>query len=327
MSGGGLAATTQLNKWLERWIYLIMPLFMLIGMLAGSNVSKLQIATPVLFMIITFLSSLTADYRKLPGLFRKPGLLTLFLVAMHLLYPLAVFQIMKYWFAGQPELAVGITIAVLLPLGVTSIFWVNYNRGNIELILSMVTVDTLLSPLVVPATMAAIVGSSIELETGALIWSLVKLVVLPSLLGMAAGEWLRRSSGQGKVLPFTSLLGKLCLYGVLTLNAAAISEPLRAIGSQAAGILIAVLGVMLVGYFISYAIGRLCCKDHASVVAIAYAGGVRNYTVGVVLAGMFFTPLTTLPILLAMLLQHPVALLFYYVFRRGGSVKEKELSS
>jgi BASS family bile acid:Na+ symporter len=310
----------RINGLLEKWIYLIMPLFMLIGILTGSKALELQDATPFLFIVITFLSSLTADFRKLPGLLRKPGLLTLFLIVVHLAYPLAVFYFMKLWFGGQPELAVGITIAVLLPLGVTSIFWVSFNRGNIELILSMVTVDTLLSPLIVPATMAAVVGSSIELETGALIWSLVKLVVLPSILGMAAGEWLRRRSVQAKVLPVTSLLGKLSLYGVLTLNAAAISEPLQAIGSQAIGILAAVFGVMAAGYLISFVIGKLCLNDHPSVVSVAYAGGVRNYTVGVVLAGAFFTPLTSLPVLLAMLLQHPTALLFYYVFRRfGGS--------
>jgi predicted Na+-dependent transporter len=80
-------------------------------------------------------------------------------------------------------------------------------------------------------------------------------------------------------------------------------------------LLLAVPLVMAFGYLVSYGLGKWISPDRKTQIAIAYSGGVRNYTVGMVIAAAFFPPAAGIPVLLAMLFQHPMALLFYYVFR------------
>ncbi len=99
------------------------------------------------------------------------------------------------------------------------------------------------------------------------------------------------------------------------MNAASISEQIDAIGSNAVLLVVTLFVTLIFGYLANFLIASVFTDDRSERVAISYSGGVRNYTVGVVLAAAFFKPIVALPVLIAMLLQHPMALLFYYVFR------------
>ncbi|OXM85759.1 bile acid:sodium symporter family protein [Paenibacillus rigui] len=309
----GILRTT--NTLLEKWIYLLMPSIMVLGMTIGGSLAPWTAWTSFLFMLLTFLSSLNADYRKFVHVIRKPALLLTFLIFAHLVIPWTVFQMSSRLFFGQAELAAGITLSTLLPLGVTSIFWVAYNKGNVETTLSLVSIDTILSPLIVPLTLSLILSSQVQLQTEALIVSLFKLVLIPTVAGMLVGEYVKKKEERVWFKPASALLGKACLYFIVLLNAASISGQLHLIRDHVGSIIAAVFGTMVFGYVVNFGISKLFTQAHEDHIAISYSGGVRNYTVGVVLATTFFEPIVALPVLLAMLLQHPMALLFYYFFR------------
>ncbi|CAM4327081.1 hypothetical protein L1N85_23055 [Paenibacillus alkaliterrae] len=305
------------NGFMEKWIAVIMPLIMVTGIFLGSALSHLTSWTSFLFMVLTFVSAINANYRKFFKLFQKPLLLVTFLIVIHMLIPLVVFQSAHAVFAAQPGLVAGITLSVLLPLGVTSIFWVSYNKGDLETTLSLVSLDTLLSPFIVPLTFSFILGSQVSMDTESLIISLVKLVLLPTILGMLLGEWLRTKDAHSIAWfkPSAAIVSKGCLYVIVLLNAASISGQLSVVKGHFVQLLLAVMCTMVFGYLISYLLGKIFATDNQTRIAIAYSGGVRNYTVGVVLAAAFFEPIVGFPVLIAMLLQHPLALLFYYIFR------------
>ncbi|WP_019535414.1 bile acid:sodium symporter family protein [Paenibacillus ginsengihumi] len=315
-----MQALLKTNGFIERWIFLIMPAMMIGGMGMSVPLSRWVGWTPLLFMLLTFLSALNADYRKLSQLGRRPVLLIAFFALIHLAIPWISSLYATLLFRSQPDLAAGMTLASLLPLGVTSIFWVSYNKGNLETALSLVTLNTLLSPLIVPLTISLILGSQVKLDTASLFFSLLKLVLIPTVLGMLVKEWIARLGKAERVWswgrPGASVLGKLCLCLIVLLNAASIAGQLDAVSGHAARLITSVLGMMALGYALSYAVARLFTADRKTHIALAYAGGVRNYTVGVVLASAFFTPATGLPVLVAMLLQHPLALLVHCAFRR-----------
>ena len=303
------------NTLLEKWIYLLMPSIMVLGMTIGAHLAPWTAWTSFLFMLLTFLSSMNADYRKFVHVMKRPLLLVTFLISVHLIIPWVVFQVSSRLFSGQTDLAAGITLSTLLPLGVTSIFWVAYNKGNLEKTLSLVSIDTILSPLLVPLTLSLILGSQVSLQKEALIVSLFKLVLIPTVLGMLFGEYLKKREEQEWFKPSSALLGKVCLYFIVLLNAASISEQIHLIRDHVGPFICAVFGTMVFGYLVSFGISKLFSQAHEDHIAISYSGGVRNYTVGVVLATTFFEPIVALPVLMAMLLQHPMALLFYYFFR------------
>ncbi|WP_281888535.1 bile acid:sodium symporter family protein [Paenibacillus sp. YYML68] len=309
------------NGLLDRWMYIIMPFIMGVGAFSGEQLTGWTGWTPYLFMALTFVSSLNADVRQFADVLRRPALFILFLLTVHAGIPLIIHQLSAALFETTPELITGLTLMALLPLGVTSIFWVAYSMGNLATTLSLVTLNTLLSPLLVPASVRLLLGSTIELDTAALMLSLLKLVLLPTLLGMMTGHWLRERDAVELAKPIASAMSKALLYMIVLLNAAVISGQLSAVEGQLVKLTATVLGAMLFGYGMSLLLGRLLMRDQAGRIAVMYAGGVRNYTVGVVLAAAYFTPLVGLPVLLAMLLQHPVALLFHTLYRNLGRNK------
>ncbi len=267
-------------------------------------------------MLLTFLSSIHADFNRILHIGKRPWLFICLMLVLHLLMPLAVYPAAQQLFPEQEQLALGITLITLLPLGVTSIFWVSYSRANMETVLSFVTMNTLLSPLLVPLTFLWVIGAEVQLSAGALIISLMKLVLVPTILGIFFGSWLRRRDALAKAQQGASFASKLLLYMIVLLNAASVSEQLVSIQESLAALLLAVFAVMLLGYALSSLLAHSLTKSRDIRIAAAYAGGIRNYTVGVVLAASFFTPAAGVPVLLAMLLQHPVALMFYYLFKR-----------
>lgn len=310
-----MEAIRRTNGFLEKWIYLIMPMIMVFGMTLGGSLVGMVGVTPFLFMVLTFISSLNADYRKLYRIVQKPAMFAGLLVVIHIIIPFIVFQAAGIALHSQPDLAMGVALSTMLPMGVTSIFWVNYNKGDLETALSFVTINTMLSPFIVPLTFSWILGSQVDLDEGSLNLSLVKLVLIPTLFGMLLGEWIKKKPNTVLFKASAAVLGKVCLYFIVLLNAAAISQQIHTVKNYFVQVLATVFLTIVFGYLLSYLYGRLFAFEREMNIAVAYTGGVRNYTVGVVLATTFFTPLVSLPVLLAMLLQHPIALLFFYFFR------------
>lgn len=308
-------AIQRSNVFVEKWIYLIMPLMMAFGIAFGKHLAGMTWWTPILFMLLTFVSSLNANYRKFTTVFRKPVMFIGLIVICHVVIPILISRIAASVFHSQPDLATGIALITMLPMGVTSIFWITYNKGDLETALSFVTINTLLSPFIVPLTFTWILGSQVTLDIGGLMINLIKLVLLPTLLGIVAGEWMKKRPRTFSIKLGMQLSGKICLYIIVLLNAAAISLQLNTVKSQIAQVVVVVLITMISGYIISYAYGRLFSLSRETSITVAYTGGVRNYTVGVVLAASFFPPLVSIPVLLAMMLQHPLALCFVYVLR------------
>lgn len=309
------------NQWLDQRMFMIMPALMIAGIFFGHRLEGFLGITPYLFMLLTFISTLKANVHSFRQVFRQPIYFVSFMMIHHLLFPWFVWFMSGNLFAEETDIAIGITLCVLLPMGVTSIFWVSYNKGNLETVLAYVTINTLLSPFVVPAAFSVILGKEVSLDTSSLLMSLVKLVLLPSTLGLLAGSWLRRKQRLPAIETRAALTSKACLSMIVLFNAAAISGQLQVIAGSFLPLFLSILFIMVLGYLISYLYSRWMSRDHGMHIAVTYAGGVRNYTVGVVLASAYFSPVVAIPVLMAMLLQHPVAMLFVQFFNRTESAR------
>ncbi|MGM7721748.1 bile acid:sodium symporter family protein [Metabacillus sp. Hm71] len=302
------------NSFLEKWIFMILPLLMFFGILSGEFLEHLTILTPYLFMVLTFISSFSADWRKFSYFITKPWLFIVMTLVLQLIIPFFTLIVVGKVFPGEPDLIVGITLTMMLPIGVTSIFWVGFAQGNVTMALSLVSLNTLLSPFIIPATFYLMLDSVVQLDTGNLVLSLLKLVLIPSALGMVVGEWIRKKKPSPIFITASSLISKICLYLVVLFNAASISSNLELVSDKIVHLVIVLFSLMAAGYLIHFGLSMLFTQDLENRISVAYSGGIRNYTVGVVLATTFFTPLVAFPVLLAMLLQHPIAMLFNIFF-------------
>lgn len=305
----------QINYFLEKWIFIVLPLLMGMGIAVGSYVGVLSSLTAYFFMIITFISSFSADWRKFIEILKRPLLFIFLTILLHLAIPFLTLKLAGFFLGNEPDLVIGITLAMMLPIGVTSIFWVVFVGGNVTTALSIVTLNTLISPFILPASFAFLMDTIIEIDIVSLMLSLLKLVLIPSILGMFVGEWLRKYGPQQHFYIVASVISKTCLYIVVFSNAAALSNQIALISENLIQLLFAMASFIILGYLLSYGVGFLFFNTADNRTSITFTGGIRNYTVGLVLATNFLPPLAAFPILVAMLLQHPVAMIIGRLFK------------
>lgn len=114
------------------------------------------------------------------------------LLILHLLMPLLAFGTGTWLFPDNPFYVTGLVLAFVIPTGVTSLIWVTIYRGNIVLTLSIILLDTLLSPIIVPAVLKWLVGSSVEMDVLAIMKGLLWMIVIPSRIGMGFNQWMKK---------------------------------------------------------------------------------------------------------------------------------------
>src|SRR5699024_11883332 len=66
--------------------------------------------------------------------------------------------------------------------------WVTIYHGNGPLSLSLVIVDTLLAPFLIPLTLRILVGSRIRVDTAGMMEELILMIALPAILAMAFNQ-------------------------------------------------------------------------------------------------------------------------------------------
>ena len=126
-------------------------------------------------------------------------------------------------FGAHSDYTIGLLLFAIIPLGISSVMWVGSSGGSVPFILAVVVLDTILSPLVVPALMDMFIGDAlVAWNASELILDLLTMVVLPTLIGVMLYEI---SKGRIKEwsAPVTQPISKLFFMLVVMLNAAAIA--------------------------------------------------------------------------------------------------------
>ena len=199
-------------------------------------------------------------------------------------------------------------------LGVSTVLWVGMSSGSVPLMLAMVIIDSVLSPFVVPAGIHLLFRTAVETDTMQMMGDLLILIVAPTVLGVILFE-LTKGRIQPVVQPFTAPLSKLCFVAVVSLNAAAIApytEMLRGDMLRLIPLAIVMVGLCYaIGFF-----GTAPYRNREIQITVSYATGMRNISLGIVLALGYFSPLAAVPVVLSILIQQPLATLHHFVLQK-----------
>lgn len=297
---------TELNRLLERFNVLMLPLLMIVGMLLHRYLNGFSVVVPYVFMFLTMVSSMAIKKQDILSMVRnsRPALIILFV--SHALFPCLVYMVLQVIELDR-SLQQGIILALIMPVGITSVAWVTLARGNVGTAISMVSLSTALAPLLVPATLLLLAGEKIEMDQAGLMKGLVTLVLLPCLAGLLLGSVVPpRSTGVQSALSMSS---KLSLYFIILINAASVFDAFGQIGGQIVQTAAMIGALVMSGYLVSWVVLYLLKIESALEIAYTYSGGVRNYTAALVLAQLYFPSAVAVPVMIAVLLQHPTALL------------------
>lgn len=311
---------SHLNRQLEKILPLITPVSVLIGVLLGSHLSGFTFLSPWLFAFMTFSGSISSSFKEFVKVIVQPLPLIATLLILHVGMPLLALGLGHAVYSHEPLTITGLILAAAIPTGITSFVWVAIYRGNIVLTLSIILMDTVLSPFVVPYTLSALVGTEVQMDTLAMMRGLFFMIVTPSILGMLLNQWTKgriKEQWSGRLGPFS----KICMGIVVAINSSVIAPYLRDFNAKLLGMAGFVLALASLGYILGWIVAKLMRWDQDVVVALTFNSGMRNISAGAVLAVAYFPPPVAIPVVLGMLFQQSLASLFGFLLNRRYALK------
>jgi predicted Na+-dependent transporter len=229
-------------------------------------------------------------------------------------------------FSGDIFTITGLVLGMVIPTGVTSFMWVAIYKGNIPLVLSIILIDTLLSPIIVPFSLSLFIGGKIEMDFFNIMKGLLGMVVIPSLIGMYLNQVTKgRIKDQlgTRLAPFS----KISIGFVVMLNGAVVAPYLKHIDLKLVGITLTVFMIALTGYLFSFIIGRFINGGRDTVISLTFTGGMRNISAGAVIAITYFPAAVAVPVVVGMLFQQILASLNGYFLNRYYNKKVERQES
>lgn len=314
----------KLNTFLQKYIAILTPLSLVLGVLLENIGQHLLFLVSWLFAFMTFTGSLNMKFKDVKIFVKHPALILFSIIFLHLLMPLWAYFLATVIFDDH-LLTIGFVLSVAVPIGVSSVIWINMCKGNLPLGLSIILIDTLLSPFIIPAMLYIVSGEKIELDVASLIFNLILMIVLPTILGILVNELSRgeipKKYGK-KLAPFS----KLCLFAVVMINSSTIAPYLNDFNVQLISVLLLVLVVAGSGYVFALLIGRYVLKDYSVMTTLVFTGGMRNIAVGVIVATTYFPSKVAMPVVFGMLFQQVLASLFSKLVTKSTLSLNNELS-
>jgi predicted Na+-dependent transporter len=296
----------KLNKQLEKIMPLITPTSVVLGVLLSVYIKDFTYLIPWIFAFMTFAGSLNSNFKSLSDVVRHPLPIFAAMVLLHILMPIWAWGVGHITFQGDIFTITGIVLGMAIPTGVTSFIWVSIYKGNIPLTLSIILIDTLLSPLIVPYCLSLLIGERIEMDVLGIMQGLVGMIVVPSILGMLLNQFLKGDVTK-KLSSTLAPFSKISLGIVVMLNGAVIAPYLKEINLKLISITLVVFFIAVTGYVFSFLIGKLIRSDRDTVVSLTFSGGMRNISAGAVIAVTYFPPAVAVPVVVGMLFQQILA--------------------
>lgn len=249
--------------------------------------SRLNPLTVWMFAFMTFANSLGGGFHEMKQVILHPLPVVATMVILHVVMPLLTLGLGNLLFPDAPLFTTGLVLEYAVPTGVATLMWVAMARGNATLCLSLVLLDTLCSPLMIPLTMKLLVGSVVEIDALGMMADLLVMVGLPALLAMCLYQG---SHGRVAVTlkPPLSPFAKFFMLMIVTSNATGCAPFLQNITPTLVLVMVAVFVLCLLGFLLGYWAGRFLKQDFPTVQTMTLNAGMRNISAGAVLAEQYF---------------------------------------
>lgn len=304
------------NSWLgKRMFYVVLSALMLgfISPLPNSPVfAKIAV---FLFAYMTFITALDTSFKQFLKILKEPWVPLWMLFLIHVGAPIVAWVVGWIFYPEDQLIRLGFLISASIPVAVTSIIWTGLTKGNVPLALVVVTMDTLIVPLILPLFFLITVGQVVAIDYRDLIVRLLLMVTIPSVVGMFIHDM-----SQGRLEKFSKTVGgftsKMAFFLVIYFNAAMVANEFRWDFSMLK-LLFVVLVLVICGYTLGYFGYRLVKGSAPGVLsAMLYNVGMRNISFGSLLALSYFPPAVAVPVTMAMLYQQPVAAIVAQILKR-----------
>jgi predicted Na+-dependent transporter len=271
-----------------------------------------------MFVFMTLVTSLKTSWKDLKEIFSRPLPLISIVVLQHILMPIFAKLLASAGFPDQPALITGFILAAALPVGITAVIWSGMSEGDVALSLTATTLDTLLSPLTVSLILMLFIGESVQVNYQALMAGLLKMIVIPSIIGLTLHD-LTSQEKQQKFLPLIQPFSSFCLVGVILVNVATAKNSASSMVQAAPVLLLFVLLLVASGFILGWIMSTFFKFGNNIRTSCVYSMGIKNTSCGLVIALGHLPIEASIPLLIAMFFQQPIAALNQKIILRNNS--------
>ena len=277
----------KLDAFLGKHMAVLIVAFVLVGITFPDIFSPINDYTMALFAFMTFANSLGGGFREMADVARRPLPVVVIFAILHVAMPLLALGAGSLLFPEAPLFTTGLVLEYAIPTGVASLLWVSIGRGNTSMCLSVVLLDTLLAPFVIPLTLRVLLGSVVEMDTAAMVGNLMVMVAIPALAAMTLYQ-LTRGRAAVTWKPRLAPFAKLTMLVLVLANATGCAPFLRDITPTLVKLICAVFALCLLGFFLGYQAALRMKVDFPAAVTMSLNSGIRNIAAGSVLAIQYF---------------------------------------
>lgn len=213
------------------------------------------------------------------------------ILAQYFVMPFLAF-VLSHTFQLEPALAVGVVLVGTCPGGTSSNVITFMSKGDVAFSVTMTSISTLISPIMTPLLTYLILGQSIAFDPVGMFISIVQIVIIPIILGLAVKKFLPALAATANdYLPAVSSIS------ISLLIAGIIGASRNAILNSSAIILLVVILHNVLGYALGFAIGKLTRMSWKQMVAVSIEVGMQNSGLATGLAKVHFAsmPLAGVP--------------------------------
>jgi len=242
-----------------------------------------------LLMIIMFGMGLTLTTQDFKNVLKAPFKILVVAVAQFVAMPIIAVSLV-FLFNLPKEIAIGVILVGCCPGGTSSNVITYLAKGNVALSGTATSVTTLLAPIVTPALTVWLAGAYLPVSFNSLFLSIVKIVLIPIILGFAVQYFFETTTQKAVgLLPLISVVG---IIGVLTAVVANNTENIIKSGLL---ILLVVVLHNVLGYVIGFFIGKLFRFNLADQKTTSIEVGMQNSGLAAALATTHFDPIAAVP--------------------------------
>jgi len=295
----------KLNNVMDRFIPVMTPLSVALGLFLPSVFLPLRPYVILLFSIMTFSGSLKLTAIELGAAVKSPAPILLFFFSSHILMPLAALFSSSVFF-NNPDVIAGFILLFAGPTAVSGFIWSAIFSGDKALGLSLILLDTLLAPLIVPLTLSLLLGTKVAMDMSGIAVSLIFMVVVPTIIGVALNETSKGAIPK-KICPCLDPLAKFCLMLVISANSAAIAHVIRFNDPLVWGVALLCVVLTIAGFLLARLNGIAARCNYEKSAALIIAGGLKNNSAVMTIAVTFFPEAAVLPTLMSIILQQTIA--------------------
>ena len=281
----------RISSFLTKYIGVIIIIFSVLAFFWRHGFAWTTNYTSMFLGIAMFGMGLTIKMGDFQVVFSRPKEILIGCLAQYTVMPFLAW-ILAVVLKLPEDLALGVILVGCCPGGTASNVITYIAGGDVALSVGMTIVSTLVAPLATPALVYMLAGAWVEVSFIAMVLSVVKVILVPVLLGILIRSILGKQIQKiSELLPLISVVSiVMIISGIVAVNADKIIS---------CGML--VLGVVILhnlcGMGIGLAAAKLLKVPYDKVTAIAIEVGMQNSGLAISLATANFaaTPLATLP--------------------------------